>query len=42
MDDSKREKFYMKVKEIAERTGQGIVLSRFNAIEKFADNVLRI
>lgn len=42
MDDTKREKFYLKVKEIAERTGQGIVFSRFNDVERFADNVLRI
>ena len=42
MDDSKKEKFYSKLKEIADKTGQGIVLSRCKMIEKFADNVLRI
>ncbi len=42
MDDSKREKFYSKVKEIAGRTGQGLIFSRVKEIERFADNVLRI
>jgi len=42
MDDSKKEKFYRKVKEIAGRIGQGIVFSRFGEIAKIADNTVRI
>lgn len=42
MDDSKKEKFYRKLKEIAGRIGQGIVFSRFEEIGKIADNAVRI
>lgn len=42
MDDIKREKFYKKLKEVAEKTGQGIVLSRTGDIAQYADNTIRI